>query len=103
MIFTDDFVDLMINALIEEYNNSAVSEDSMICFSDYISTLKRMYPNLIKYFEDYFLKGLTVKEIASKNKYTIDTVVGNLNKIRGFTVVYFYKRGAIKCQNCKLK
>lgn len=96
MIFTDDLVDMLIGALIEERFQSSVAEEGVINYTDFRATLKRMYPRLVKYFDDFFIRGLTIKEMKEEHGTNAEM---QINKLRGFAVMYLYKKIAKEEKN----
>jgi DNA-directed RNA polymerase specialized sigma24 family protein len=96
MIFNDDTIDLIINALIEEYYATDVAQESIITYLDYMATMKRLYPRSVPLFEMFYLLGMSVEEIAEKLKAPIEKIEDKIDRIRGITVVYLYKNMCLK-------
>lgn len=92
MVFTDDLIDLLIGGLIEERFSSNTQEEGVISYTDYRATLQRMYPRWVKYFDAFFVEGNSYQEIAEEFKVTDQHVEELVNKIRGVTVMYLYKK-----------
>lgn len=103
-MITDEVIDGMIRALIEEGRSGKGRESDIISYTDYMATLKRIYPNLVSYFTSFYIEGEICRVIANKTKKKQSYVEGQINKIRGFTVVYFYKiicGEKYDCSTCK--